>query len=43
VASVLCNSHRTAARGRAATPTLAALGPLGRLEDFEHLRDRLGA
>ena len=31
------------ARWRGATPTLAALGPLGRLEDFERLRGRLGA
>jgi predicted Zn-dependent peptidase len=28
---------------RGAAPTLAALGPLGRLEDFENLRSRLGA
>ena len=28
---------------RGVTPTLAALGPLGRLEDFGRLRDRLGA
>jgi predicted Zn-dependent peptidase len=34
---------RVVARWRGATPTLAALGPLGRLEDFESLRGRLGA
>ena len=36
-------SRRIVARWRGATPTLAALGPLGRLEDFERLRARLGA
>jgi hypothetical protein len=34
---------RLVARWRGATPTLAALGPLGRLEDFDRLRARLGA
>ena len=34
---------RIVARWRGAIPTLAALGPLGRLEDFERLRSRLGA
>jgi predicted Zn-dependent peptidase len=34
---------RIVGRWRGATPTLAALGPLGRLEDFERLRTRLGA
>ncbi|MGD9617473.1 MAG: M16 family metallopeptidase [Alphaproteobacteria bacterium] len=34
---------RVVAGWRGATPTLAALGPLGRLEDFERLRFRLGA
>ena len=29
--------------GAAAPPTLAALGPVGRLEDFERLRARLAA
>ena len=35
-------SRRIVARWRGATPTLAALGPLGRLEEFERLRARLG-
>jgi predicted Zn-dependent peptidase len=34
---------RIVARWHGATPTLAALGPLGRLEDFDRLRARLGA
>ncbi len=34
---------RVVARWRGATPTLAALGPLGQLEDFDRLRTRLGA
>ena len=34
---------RVVARWRGATPTLAALGPLGRLEHFDRLRARLGA
>jgi predicted Zn-dependent peptidase len=33
---------RVVASWRAAPPTLVALGPLGQLEDFEHLRARLG-
>jgi predicted Zn-dependent peptidase len=33
---------RVVASWRAAPPTLVALGPLGRLEDFDHLRVRLG-
>jgi predicted Zn-dependent peptidase len=33
---------RIVARWRGATPTLAALGPLGRLEPFDRLRARLG-
>jgi predicted Zn-dependent peptidase len=33
---------RVVASWRAAAPTLVALGPLGRLEDFERLRGRLG-
>jgi hypothetical protein len=35
--------HRVVERWRAAQPTLAALGPLGRLEEFERLRERLVA
>ncbi len=34
---------RVVAAWRAAPPTLVALGPLGRLEDFERLRARLGS
>jgi predicted Zn-dependent peptidase len=34
---------RVVDRWRGATPTLAALGPLGRLEGFDRLRARLGA
>jgi len=34
--------RRVVARWRGAPPTLAALGPLSRLEDFERLRTRLG-
>jgi predicted Zn-dependent peptidase len=34
---------RVVARWRGATPTLAAIGPLGRLEEFDRLRARLGA
>jgi predicted Zn-dependent peptidase len=34
---------RVVARWHGAMPTLAALGPLGRLEDFDRLRARLGA
>ncbi|HEY1247049.1 MAG TPA: pitrilysin family protein [Hyphomicrobiaceae bacterium] len=34
---------RVVARWGGAAPTLTALGPLGRLEDFERLRARLGA
>ena len=33
---------RVVARWRGATPTLAALGPLGSLEEFDRLRARLG-
>ncbi len=33
---------RVVAAWRAAPPTLVALGPLGQLEDFEHLKARLG-
>ena len=32
--------RRVVARWRAAPPTLAALGPLSRLEEFDHVRDR---
>jgi predicted Zn-dependent peptidase len=32
---------RVVASWRSAPPTLAALGPVGRLEDFERLRSRL--
>ena len=35
--------RRVVARWHRATPTLAALGPLGRLEGFDRLRGRLGA
>jgi hypothetical protein len=31
------------ARGRAAPPTLTALGPLSRLEDFDRVQARLAA
>jgi predicted Zn-dependent peptidase len=34
---------RVAARWRSAPPTVAALGPVGRLEDFDRLRTRLAA
>jgi predicted Zn-dependent peptidase len=34
---------RIVARWRSGTPTLAALGPLGRLEDFDRLQARLAA
>jgi hypothetical protein len=33
---------RVVARWRSGPPTLTALGPLGRLEDFDRLRARLG-
>jgi len=35
--------HRVVARWRSAPPTLAALGPLSRLEEFDRLRTRLVA
>src|SRR5712671_1154059 len=35
--------HRVVARWRSAPPTLAALGPLSRLEEFDRLRMRLAA
>jgi predicted Zn-dependent peptidase len=35
--------RRVVARWRSASPTLAALGPLSRLEDFDRLRARLAA
>jgi predicted Zn-dependent peptidase len=35
--------RRVVERWRSARPTLAALGPLGQLEKFERLQDRLGA
>jgi predicted Zn-dependent peptidase len=35
--------RRVVARWRSAPPTLAALGPLGRLEEFGRIRDRLAA
>jgi predicted Zn-dependent peptidase len=34
---------RVVARWRAGPPTLTALGPLGRLEDFERVQARLAA
>jgi predicted Zn-dependent peptidase len=35
--------ERVARRLRTAQPTLAALGPIGRVEPFARLRERLGA
>jgi predicted Zn-dependent peptidase len=35
--------RRVVAHWRSAPPTLAALGPLGRLEEFDRIRDRLAA
>jgi predicted Zn-dependent peptidase len=35
--------RRVVARWRSAPPTLAALGPLGRLEEFHRIRERLAA
>jgi hypothetical protein len=34
---------RIVARWRSGPPTVAALGPVGRLEDFERLRARLAS
>ena len=35
--------RRVVARWRSAPPTLAAIGPLGRLEDFDRVKERLAA
>src|SRR6516162_4427348 len=35
--------HRVVARWRSAPPTLAALGPLSRLEEFDRIRERFAA